>query len=203
MVVAYAWYYISVALSSLRLGQLRWRWRATALRVLSLSESVLPLRSLLVFHPTLFYSNLSFSSFLENQKRMDNAPPSPSSPQLDWSNVGFGFAFVAMNMVLSQMLQLQIGTSLVISALRCIVQLTFVAMILQSVFAAQNIWTVAAIARTSHTSTSIPVAHYLFGETPTFSAIEYAWHVRSWCVFISSTLPADYLPVPIWCNMQS
>ncbi|KAI9442049.1 hypothetical protein BJY52DRAFT_1128667 [Lactarius psammicola] len=77
---------------------------------------------------------------------MDTAPPSPSSPQLEWSNVGFGFAFVAMNMALSQVLQLQIGTSLVISALRCIVQLTLVATILQRVFAAQNMWTVAAIA---------------------------------------------------------
>ena len=87
---------------------------------------------------------------------MDNSPPSPSSPGLQWSNVGFGFGFIAINMALSQVVQLQIGTSLVISALRCIVQLTFVATILKSVFAAQNIWTVAAIARTSHTS----VVHY-------------------------------------------
>ncbi|KAH9047058.1 hypothetical protein EDB84DRAFT_1463457 [Lactarius hengduanensis] len=77
---------------------------------------------------------------------MDTAPPSPSSPHLEWSNVGFGFAFVALDMVLSQVLQLQIGTSLVISALRCIVQLTLVATVLQSVFASQNMWTVAAIA---------------------------------------------------------
>ncbi|KAH8976575.1 hypothetical protein EDB86DRAFT_2967439 [Lactarius hatsudake] len=77
---------------------------------------------------------------------MDTAPPSPSSPHLEWSNVGFGFAFIALDMVLSQVLQLQIGTSLVISALRCIVQLTLVATVLQSVFASQNMWTVAAIA---------------------------------------------------------
>lgn len=77
---------------------------------------------------------------------MDTTPPSPSSPHLDWSNVGIGFAFVASNTVLSRVLQLQIGTSLVVSALRCIVQLTFVAMILQSVFAANNMWTVAGIA---------------------------------------------------------
>ncbi|KAH9033216.1 hypothetical protein EDB83DRAFT_2507875 [Lactarius deliciosus] len=73
---------------------------------------------------------------------MDTAPPSPSSPHLEWSNVGFGFAFIALDMVLSQVLQLQIGTSLVISALRCIVQLTLVATVLQSVFASQNMWTV-------------------------------------------------------------
>jgi len=51
-----------------------------------------------------------------------------------------------MNMVLSQVLTLQIGTSIAVSALRCMVQLTFVATILQRVFAAQNLWTVAAIA---------------------------------------------------------
>jgi len=78
---------------------------------------------------------------------MDTTPPSPSSPYLEWSNVGFGFAFVAMNVVLSQALQLQMGTSLVISAVRCTVQLAFVATILQRVFAAQNIWACAAIAR--------------------------------------------------------
>ena len=80
---------------------------------------------------------------------MDTTPPSPSSPVLQWSNVGFGFAFIVMNMVLSQVLDLRIGTSLVVSAVRCMVQLTFVATILQRVFAAQNLWTVAAIARTS------------------------------------------------------
>src|ERR1700677_463507 len=81
---------------------------------------------------------------------MDTSPPSPSSPDLQWSNVGFGFGFIVMNMVLSQVLNLQIGTSMVISALRCMVQLTFVATILERVFAAKNLWTVAAIARTSY-----------------------------------------------------
>jgi len=74
---------------------------------------------------------------------MDTAP---SSSNLQWSNVGFGFAFIGIDMVLSQVLQLQIGTSLVISAVRCMVQLTFVATILKHVFAAENIWAVAAIA---------------------------------------------------------
>ena len=93
-----------------------------------------------------------FSSFLAKIKiKMDTTPPSPSSPHLEWSNVGFGFAFIAINVVLSQALHLQIGTSLVISAVRCTVQLAFVATILQRVFAAHTIWTVAAIARTSHT----------------------------------------------------
>ena len=87
---------------------------------------------------------------------MDSTPPSPSSPHLEWSNVGLGFAFVVMNVVLSQTLHLQIGTTLVISAVRCTVQLAFVATILERVFAAQNIWTVAAIARTSHALLPLP-----------------------------------------------
>jgi hypothetical protein len=121
--------------------------------------------------------------FRIQQKRMDTAPPGPN---LQWSNVGFGFAFIAMNMALSQVLQLQIGTSLVISALRCTVQLTFVATILKHVFAAQNIWIVAAIARSSYTSIFLTVAHYYRPANGDASAAELAWHVRNWCVFISS-----------------
>jgi hypothetical protein len=114
---------------------------------------------------------------------MDTTPPSPLGPDLQWSNVGFGFAFIAMNMVLSQVLNLQIGTSLVVSALRCVVQLTLVATILERVFAAQNLWTVAAIARTSRPYTSLPMAHHsLLGA----SALECAGCVRNWCVFISA-----------------
>ena len=112
---------------------------------------------------------------------MDTAPPSPS---LQWSNVGYGFAFIGIDMVLSHVLQLQIGTSLVISALRCMVQLTFVASILKHVFAAQNIWSVAAIARTSYTPTFLTVAHYSHSlGALDASATELAWHVRNWRVF--------------------
>src|ERR1700761_8075634 len=108
---------------------------------------------------------------------MDTAPPSPS---LQWSNVGYGFAFIGIDMVLSHVLQLRIGTSLVISALRCMVQLTFVATILKHVFAAHNIWTVAAIARTSYTSICSYRGSIL---PPDASAAELARHVRNWCVF--------------------
>ncbi|KAI0306206.1 hypothetical protein B0F90DRAFT_1697057 [Multifurca ochricompacta] len=73
-------------------------------------------------------------------------PPSSSNPDLGWSHVGFGLTFVALNAVLSHVLQLHIGTSLVIGALRCVVQLTLVATVLQRVFAAESIWAVAGIA---------------------------------------------------------
>jgi len=74
--------------------------------------------------------------------------PLPSHPVVDlgWSHVGIGLTFIAFNSIISQALQLRIGASLVFAALRCIVQLTLVATILQQVFAAENIWAVVGIA---------------------------------------------------------
>ncbi|KAF8501786.1 UPF0014-domain-containing protein [Russula emetica] len=74
--------------------------------------------------------------------------PLPSHPVADlgWSQVGFGLTFIAFNSIISQALQLGIGASLVFAALRCVVQLTLVATILQRVFAAENFWAVVGIA---------------------------------------------------------
>jgi ABC-type iron transport system FetAB permease component len=74
--------------------------------------------------------------------------PSPNTPAADlgWSHVGFGLTFIAFNSMISQALQLHLGASLVVAALRCIVQLTLVATILQYVFAAKNFWAVVGIA---------------------------------------------------------
>ncbi len=55
------------------------------------------------------------------------------------------FAFILFNTLISNILKIGIGTSLLISAVRCIVQLTVVATILQQVFAAENKWVVAGI----------------------------------------------------------
>jgi ABC-type iron transport system FetAB permease component len=79
---------------------------------------------------------------------MDTSPPS-SDANLGWSNVGIGVVFVVVNAVLSNALQLHIEGSLAVAALRCIVQLAFVATILQRVFDAQNPWAVAGITRAS------------------------------------------------------
>ena len=72
----------------------------------------------------------------------------PTNPvvNLGWSHVGFGLAFVAFDAIISQALQLHLGASLVVASLRCVVQLTLVATILQHVFAAKNIWAVVGIA---------------------------------------------------------
>ena len=71
-----------------------------------------------------------------------------SSPTLTWANVAIGLCFIAFDAVLSLILGLGIGGSLVVAATRCIVQLTVMGLILDTVCAAQNIWGVAGIACT-------------------------------------------------------
>jgi ABC-type iron transport system FetAB permease component len=74
--------------------------------------------------------------------------PLPSQPVADlgWSQVGFAFTFIAFNSIISQLLQLGIGASVMFAALRCVVQLTLMATILQHVFEAENFWAVVGIA---------------------------------------------------------
>ncbi|KIP10919.1 hypothetical protein PHLGIDRAFT_22003 [Phlebiopsis gigantea 11061_1 CR5-6] len=73
---------------------------------------------------------------------MDSTPSKPTS-QLSLSNVGLAFGFIAFDAVLSKTLGLGIGALLVTSAVRCVVQLSLVALILQKVFDADNPWAVA------------------------------------------------------------
>ncbi|KAH9978439.1 UPF0014-domain-containing protein [Russula vinacea] len=74
--------------------------------------------------------------------------PLPNDPVADlgWSHVGFGLVFIVFNAAISRTLHLRLGASLVVAALRCVVQLTLVATVLQRVFAAKSIWAVAGIA---------------------------------------------------------
>jgi ABC-type iron transport system FetAB permease component len=73
------------------------------------------------------------------------SPPNPAS-HLGWLHVCFGLIFVVFNSAISQILQLRIGTSLMIAALRCMVQLTVVAVILQHLLSVKKPWAVAGIA---------------------------------------------------------
>ena len=77
---------------------------------------------------------------------MDSIPSQPVA-DLGWSQVGLAFTFIAFNSIISQVLQLGVGTSIMFAALRCVVQLALMATILQHVFAAENFWAVAGIAR--------------------------------------------------------
>jgi ABC-type iron transport system FetAB permease component len=70
-----------------------------------------------------------------------------NNSELTWLNVAIGLGFIAFDALLSLILGLGIGGSLVVAATRCIVQLTVMGLVLDKVFAAQNVWGVAGIAR--------------------------------------------------------
>jgi ABC-type iron transport system FetAB permease component len=65
---------------------------------------------------------------------------------LTWLNVIIGLAFIAFDAVLSISLGLGIGSSLIVAAMRCVLQLSVMALILDKVFAANNIYGVLGIA---------------------------------------------------------
>lgn len=68
------------------------------------------------------------------------------SPTLSWVNVGTGFLFILFDALLSGALGLGIGGSLVVAAIRCVVQLSVMGLVLDKVFASDNIGGVIGIA---------------------------------------------------------
>lgn len=77
-----------------------------------------------------------------------DAPGGERTNDLTWDNVGLAFSFILFDAVVSKIFGLGVGTSLVTAAVRCVVQLTLVALILQKVFDTNNPWGVAGIACT-------------------------------------------------------
>ena len=77
---------------------------------------------------------------------MSSISPSDSGPILTWGNVLIGLVFIGFDSALSQILGLEISASLIIASMRCIFQLTFMAMVLDKVFASNSILAVFAIA---------------------------------------------------------
>ena len=77
---------------------------------------------------------------------MDSGPETPGSTHLTWANVGLAFAFILLDGVLSTAFGLGVGSSLVTAAVRCVVQLSVVALILRQVFETNNPWAVAGMA---------------------------------------------------------
>lgn len=69
-----------------------------------------------------------------------------SSPHLTWTNVFIGFLFVIFDSVLSIVLGLGIASSLLVAAVRCVIQLSIMGLVLGKVFASNNIWGVVGIA---------------------------------------------------------
>jgi ABC-type iron transport system FetAB permease component len=74
-------------------------------------------------------------------------PPPTLLSHPSWSQVTVAFALVAFNSVISQVLQLGVGASLVIAALRCMAQLIAVTFVLRYVFTVESMWAVARLAR--------------------------------------------------------
>ena len=69
-----------------------------------------------------------------------------SATHLTWGNVGLTFSFILLDGVLSTTFGLGVGSSLLTAAVRCVVQLSVVALILQKVFETNNSWAVAGMA---------------------------------------------------------
>ena len=86
----------------------------------------------------------------------DNGPQ--SKVDLNWSNVGLGFTFVAFDAMVSHSLGLGIGSALVTAAIRCVVQLALMALVLQNIFDAKNPYGVAGLAGTGPQNESLALA---------------------------------------------
>ena len=70
---------------------------------------------------------------------MDDVPGrGGDQPLLAWSNVALTLSFVAFDAVLSSVYHLGIAGSLIPAALRCIIQLSVMALVLESIFKTQN-----------------------------------------------------------------
>lgn len=72
--------------------------------------------------------------------------PTDSQTHLTWTNVGLGFLFIVFDAIVSTSLGLGVGRSLVTAALRCMVQLSLMALVLQKIFEAKNPFGVAGLA---------------------------------------------------------
>lgn len=65
---------------------------------------------------------------------------SPTQPQLSLLNVTLGLSFIVFDAVLSVTFNLGIASSLLVAAGRCILQLSVMGLVLDRVFAADNVW---------------------------------------------------------------
>jgi ABC-type iron transport system FetAB permease component len=66
-------------------------------------------------------------------------------PHLGWKNVGIAASLILVNGLLSMTLGLKLEANIIVSAIRCVVQLTIMGLILEPVFANDSWWTVMLI----------------------------------------------------------
>ena len=67
------------------------------------------------------------------------------SHDLTWLNVGLGLLFILLDAFLSLVLGLDIGPSLMIASARCVIQLSLLGLILERVFASDNLFAIFGI----------------------------------------------------------
>ena len=117
-----------------------------------------------------------------------DAPSGGNTADLTWSNVGLAFSFILFDAVVSKTFGLGVGTSLVTAAVRCVIQLTLVALILQKVFDTNNPWGVAGIACECYLIciAQYPSDKFFAWDFAVFSSVELHGNVRNWCVWACS-----------------
>ena len=69
----------------------------------------------------------------------------PKSNDLTWINVALGLLFILLDAFLSLILGLDIGPALMIASARCIIQLSLLGLILERVFASDNLLAIFGI----------------------------------------------------------
>lgn len=74
-------------------------------------------------------------------------------PLLTWSNVALAFSFVAFDAMLSSVYRLGVSGSLISAALRCIIQLSVMALVLHSIFETKNPLGIIGLVRESESMT--------------------------------------------------
>ncbi|KAI8390087.1 UPF0014 family [Blakeslea trispora] len=67
-----------------------------------------------------------------------SSSPDEQVPDLSWINVGIASLFICVNGIISLSLGLKLEKSLLTSSIRCIIQLTIMGQLLQSIFSAKN-----------------------------------------------------------------
>lgn len=76
---------------------------------------------------------------------MDNTPGG-NQPLLTWSNVVLAFSFVVFDAILSSVYRLGISNSLISAAFRCVIQLSAMALVLESIFKTKNPYGIVGLA---------------------------------------------------------
>jgi ABC-type iron transport system FetAB permease component len=64
---------------------------------------------------------------------------------LSWTNVLIALSLLALDIAVSVFLRLELASSLIIAALRCIVQLSVMGVVLRYIFSSESAWAVAGL----------------------------------------------------------